>query len=78
MSGLMAFNGQVLSYGNQPNLLGYLDTTNQLSFATYGMEVQVDKTFSVDGQLIYIPWAIGGLSPAQGLMFSLGLDFKPF
>jgi hypothetical protein len=77
MSDLMKMNGQALTYGNNFDLLGFSTTTNQLSFATYGMDVQVDRTLSVDGQLIYVPWALGGVSPNQGFMFNLGLDFRP-
>jgi len=80
VSGLMNMNGQVLSYGN----LEYLEynhlynmTTDQLSFSTFGLDVQVDKTFSVDGQMTYFPWYLGGSRPDQGVMFNLDLDFRP-
>jgi len=78
ISGLMTFNGQVLSYGENKNPLNYGMTTDELTTSTFGMDVQVDKTFSVDGQLIYFPWYFGGIGrPNQGWMFNLSMDFKP-
>jgi hypothetical protein len=78
MSGLMKLNGQILSYGNNIDYLQNPMTTDLLTTSTFGMNVQVDKTFSVDGQLIYTPWDLGGIGrPNQGWMFTLGLDFRP-
>ncbi len=76
-SGLMKFNGQVLGYGENGNSLGFPMTTDQLAFSTIGMDVQVDRTFLVDGQLTYFPWYIVGVRPNQGWLFTMGLDFKP-
>jgi hypothetical protein len=78
ISGLMTFNGQALTYGNETNNLGYYKTTDQLSSSSFGLDVQVDRNFSADGQLIYFPWYLGGSRPDQGVMFNLDLDFRPF
>ena len=78
ISGLMTFNGQALTYGENRNPNNnYGMTTDELTTSTFGMNVQVDRTFSVDGQLIYVPWYFGGGRPNQGWMFNLSIDFKP-
>ncbi|HJT25054.1 MAG TPA: hypothetical protein VJ873_10780 [bacterium] len=74
-SGLMEFNGQPLSYGQNPNS----QTTDALFFSQGGMVVRVDQSFSVDGSVSYFPFEFGQsiYRPDDGWIFSLSLIFRP-
>ena len=75
MSGLMEFNHQPLTYGQNPNG----QTTDMLFFSQGGIVVKVDKDFSADGSVAFFPFEFGLpiYRPDAGLMFSLSLVFRP-
>jgi hypothetical protein len=71
MSGFMKLDDQLIYYGQ-----GLLN--DQLFFTTGGLTVQVDKDFSVGGQLSYFPSEyLNKPRPDNGLLFSLSLMFNP-
>lgn len=81
-SGLMEFNHQALTYGqNFPNLQGQpTQTTDRLLYSSGGVVVRVDKDFSAEGKLTEFPYeppVIGEARPDFGWLFSLSLTFRP-
>ncbi len=59
-SGLMEFNHQVMTYGQYLNSIGQtIQTTSLLFFSKVGLVVKVDKDFSVDGSVSYLPEEFG-------------------
>lgn len=72
MSGLMEFNHRVLTYGQGL-------TTEQLFFSTGGIRVRVDRDFSAEGKVSYLPYQfpLSAVGPDTGFLFSLSLIFRP-
>ena len=69
-SGLMTLDQKVLTYGQTL-------TTNRVLNSTFGLTVRAEKEFSAEGRLSYYPWVPFGEVPANGLLFSLSLVFRP-
>jgi hypothetical protein len=80
-SGFMEFNHQVLTYGQILNTSEQtIQTTDRLFFSTGGLDVKVDREFSVDGKVTTFPFEpviFGKSRPDFGLLFSLSLIFRP-
>ena len=70
MSGLMEFNNQAIPYGQ-----GLM--TDQLFFSTTGLLVRVDKEFSADGSVTFLPFDVPNYRPDVGWLFSLSMIFRP-
>ncbi len=75
LSGQMLMNGIPVPYGQ-----GQL--TDRLMFSTFGASVRVDKEFSAEGKIVWLPFETDLLGnkgrPDHGFLFSLGLEFRPF
>ena len=83
MSGLMEFNHQPLTYGQDVYALApgtFVRTTDTLLFSKTGVLVRVDKDFSAEGSVTYFPtrnyWD-PVYRPADGFLFSLSAVFRP-
>jgi hypothetical protein len=82
-SGLMEFNHQAVTYGlSSPYGVGPTTaTTDLLFFSSGGLEIRVDKEFTAQGKVTWIPFetffTTGEFRPDYGLLFSFDLTFRP-
>ncbi len=82
-SGLMEFNRQVVTYGlSSPYGVGPTTaTTDMLFFSSGGLEIRVDKEFTAQGKVTWVPFetffTTREFRPDYGLLFSFDLTFRP-